>query len=371
MMTQIDRYLLKLQLRPFAFFSLVFIGILWLVQSLSRLDDIISNGQSADVFVKVALLMLPQVMVLVIPLAAFASTIYSINQLFLDAELVIMIGIGKSNLSLSRPVIIFGGLIAIIMFGLSIYIVPLTQNKLKDLMFEIKQNITTQLVRYGHFFHPAKGVSIYIRESNKTGEMRGIFITDSRDKERNLTYSSREAILHKANSNLVFIMQDGLLQISNPEKNGLMTIAFDRLVLNLNEFLPNNTRNFVKPIELFPTQVLWNFEGIDNIDFSKKNEYYAEAHLKLATPLSALSLTLLALTIFLTSGYNRKGFATPIYLGITLGIVSQAITLSLKSIVSENLGTFWLLYSPSIATLIICFAILMLTQETKIRDRTP
>ena len=53
-MTQIDRYLLKLQLRPFVFFSLVFIGILWLVQSLPRLDDIISNGQSGDVFVKVA-----------------------------------------------------------------------------------------------------------------------------------------------------------------------------------------------------------------------------------------------------------------------------------------------------------------------------
>ena len=314
--------------------------------------------------------MLPHVMVLVIPLAAFASTIYSINQLFLDAELVIMIGIGKSNLSLTRPVLIFGFFVAIIMFILSLYLVPLTQNKLKNLMFEIKQNIATQLVRHGHFFHPTKGVSIYIRESNKTGEMRGIFITDSRDKERNLTYSSREAILHKVNSNIVFIMQDGLLQVSNPKKNGLMTIAFDRLVLNLNEFLPYSTRNFVKPTELFPTQVLWNFGSIPNTNFNKKNEYYAEAHLKLATPLSALSLTLLALTIFLTSGYNRKGFAAPIYLGITLGIIIQAITLSLKSIVSENSGTFWLLYSPSIATIIVCLSILILTQETKIRNRT-
>ena len=205
-LNQLDRYLLLLQIRPFIFFSLVFIGVLWLVQSLPRLDDILSNGQSGDVFIKVAVLMLPQVILLVIPLAAFAATIYSMNQLFLDAEFIIMMSVGKSSLSLTRPVIVFGLLITIILFFFSLYLVPLSQNKLKTLMFEVRQNINSQLVRHGKFFHPASGVSIYIRESNKTGEMRGIFLTDARDSDRILTYSSREAILHETKNGLILII---------------------------------------------------------------------------------------------------------------------------------------------------------------------
>ena len=99
-LNQLDQYILSRQIRPFIFFATVLIGILWLVQSLPRLDDIISNGQSGEIFITVALLMLPQVMLLVIPLAAFAATLYSINQLFLDAEFIILMSVGRSNISI-------------------------------------------------------------------------------------------------------------------------------------------------------------------------------------------------------------------------------------------------------------------------------
>ena len=365
-LNQLDRYLLLLQIRPFIFFSLVFIGVLWLVQSLPRLDDILSNGQSGDVFIKVAVLMLPQVILLVIPLAAFAATIYSMNQLFLDAEFIIMMSVGKSSLSLTRPVIVFGLLITIILFFFSLYLVPLSQNKLKTLMFEVRQNINSQLVRHGKFFHPASGVSIYIRESNKTGEMRGIFLTDARDSDRILTYSSREAILHETKNGLILIMQDGMLQITDEKKIALMTIGFERLALSIDDFFPYKDRIFLKPTELPPLNVILHFETLKNINLEKANEYIAEAHLKLATPISALSLTVLGLTIFLVSGYNRKGFSSPIYLGIFIGLIIQASTLSLKPLVAKNLSLFWVIYVPSLFTLLCCFAILYFSQKEKV-----
>ena len=142
-------------------------------------DDIISTGQSADVFLKVALLMLPQVMLLVVPLAAFSATLYSINQLFLDAEFIIFMSVGKSNISISKAILIFGFSIAGFMYFLSLFLVPLSQHNLKVTIFEMHQSITGQLIKAGRFFHPTDGVSLYIRDSNKEGEMRGIFITDN------------------------------------------------------------------------------------------------------------------------------------------------------------------------------------------------
>ena len=362
---QLDRYILFCQLRPFVFFSSVLVGILWLVQALPRLDDIISNGQSGDVFIKVAILMLPQVMLLVIPIAAFSATLYSINQLFLDAEFTIFMSVGRSNISIAKPIIIFGLLVAIFMYSLSLYFVPTSQQKLRTLMFEVRQNLTGQLIKDGRFFHPTDGVSIYIRESNKTGEMRGIFLTDARDPEYSLTYSAREAVLHDTLNGLLLVMQDGLLQISNNDKPNLSTVSFERLGLSLDEFFPKRTRNYLSPKEVFPLKILYKFDTLSQVDYKNKNDYIAEAHLKLATPLTPVALTLLALTIFLITGFKRKGFSAPIYMAITIGLAMQATTLSLRSVVSENNTFFWIIYSPSVVIISFSFILLYLTQKPK------
>ena len=105
-----ERYMLVQQIKPFIFFSFVLVGILWLIQALPRLDDVISNGQSGIVFLDIALLILPQVMLLVLPIAAFASTLYAIHKLITESELIIFMNAGLSNIKLIRPVIFFGGM---------------------------------------------------------------------------------------------------------------------------------------------------------------------------------------------------------------------------------------------------------------------
>ncbi len=368
-LNQLDRYILFLQLRPFLFFSSVLIGILWLVQSLPRLDDIISNGQSGDVFIKVAILMLPQVMLLVIPIAAFAATLYAINQLFLDAEFVILMSVGRSNLEVAKVIFLFGLLVATFMYSLGLYFVPISQKELRAIMFEVRQNLTGQLIKEGRFFHPSDSVSIYIRESNKNGEMRGIFLTDARGQSNNLTYSAREAVLNETEQGLFLIMQDGLLQVANNKKTQLTTVSFDRLGLSLNEFFPKGTPNYFVPKEVFPLQILYNFNSIKGINFLDENNYKAEAHLKLATPLTPIALTLLALTTFLITGYRRQGFVISIYAGILIGLTMQAITLSLRSVVAENKSMFWVIYSPPVITIFFSLLLILISQKFNSKDR--
>ena len=367
-LNQLDQYILSRQIRPFIFFASVLIGILWLVQSLPRLDDIISNGQSGEIFITVALLMLPQVMLLVIPLAAFAATLYSINQLFLDAEFIILMSVGRSNISISKAIFLFGAFVAILMYLLSLYFVPISQKKLRAIMFEVRQNLTSQIIKQGRFFHPSDSVSIYIRESNKNGEMRGIFLTDARDLNSNLTYSAREAVLNETDNGLLLIMQDGLLQIANNKKNQLTTISFDRLALSLNEFFPKGVPTYLVPKEVFPLKILYDFQSIKKVDQSNESDYVAEAHLKLATPLTPIALTLLALTSFLITGYKRKGFALPIYAGILIGLTMQAITLSLRSVVSESNSLFWIIYSPPLLIIILTFILILFSQSFSGKD---
>ena len=87
-MRVISKYLYIELFKPFLIFSFTFIGILWLVQILPKLETLVLNKQPIDIFLNVALHTIPQVAYFVIPVAAFFSTIYAINKLVSEAEIV-------------------------------------------------------------------------------------------------------------------------------------------------------------------------------------------------------------------------------------------------------------------------------------------
>ena len=155
-------------MKPFVFFSFVLIGILWLIQSMPRLDDVISNGQSGLVFIKISILIFPQVMLIVLPISAFASTIYAIHKLISESELLIFANAGISNTRLIMPILIFGCSVCAILYFLSLYLVPLSQNKLRTDLYNIREEFSNRLIKDQQFFHPIKGVTIYIRAVSYT-----------------------------------------------------------------------------------------------------------------------------------------------------------------------------------------------------------
>ena len=357
-----ERYILVQQMKPFIFFSFVLVGILWLIQALPRLDDVISNGQSGLVFLDIALLILPQVMLLVLPIAAFASTLYAIHKLITESELIIFMNAGLSNIRLIRPVMIFGGLVLTFLFFLSIYLVPISQNKLRTKIFEIRQEFSNKLIKDQQFFHPIKGVTIYIREANEMGELKGIFITDARKTKQTLTYSAKEAIMGRTEEGLMLVMQYGMLQVTDSSQSSLTTLKFNRMGFELNNFLPTGPRKNIAPVEISPLRILQNPISFSAQSSYLLNEYISEAHTKLAAPLSPLALTLLALTVFLVSGFNRRGYFSTIIIAIALAILVQSLTSAFRTTVIRDAALYWTLYLPSLMCILICLLLILFSK---------
>ena len=357
-----ERYILVQQMKPFIFFSFVLVGILWLIQALPRLDDVISNGQSGLVFLDIALLILPQVMLLVLPIAAFASTLYAIHKLITESELIIFMNAGLSNIRLIRPVMIFGGLVLIFLFFLSIYLVPISQNKLRTKIFEIRQEFSNKLIKDQQFFHPIKGVTIYIREANEMGELKGIFITDARKTKQTLTYSAKEAIMGRTEEGLMLVMQYGMLQVTDSSQSSLTTLKFNRMGFELNNFLPTGPRKNIAPVEILPLKILQNPSRFSAQSSYLLNEYISEAHTKLAAPLSPLALTLLALTVFLVSGFNRRGYFSTIIIAIALAILVQSLTSAFRTTVIRDAALYWTLYLPSLMCILISLLVILFSK---------
>jgi lipopolysaccharide export system permease protein len=107
-MKTLDRYILRQLLYAFAFFALVFTGVVWLTQAVRLIDTVVSSRQSVAVFGEFSLLVLPQVFLIVLPLAGIGGTLYASNRLYVESELVVMMSAGHGPLGLLRPVAMFG-----------------------------------------------------------------------------------------------------------------------------------------------------------------------------------------------------------------------------------------------------------------------
>ena len=79
-MTRLDRYILRQLVAALGFFLLVFTGVIWLTQAVRLIDTVVASGQSARVFLEFSGLVLPQVLVIVLPLAGIGAALARAQQ---------------------------------------------------------------------------------------------------------------------------------------------------------------------------------------------------------------------------------------------------------------------------------------------------
>ena len=211
-MSRFDRYLLSQLLALFGFFSLLLVSVYWINRAVGLFDQLIGDGQSALVFVEFSLLTLPNVIRLVLPVSAFAATVYATNRLTNDSELVVMQATGFSAFRLARPVVYFGVIVGVMMAMLTHVLVPASRAILAERSAEISENVTARFLRDGQFMHPSDGITLYIRELTQTGELQDVFLSDERGKGSTVIYSARRALLARSDSGQKLMLFDGMTQ---------------------------------------------------------------------------------------------------------------------------------------------------------------
>lgn len=335
-------------LGPFGFFALVFTGVLWLTQALRLIDTLISNGQPISTFAEFSALVLPNVMLFVIPLSTFAATLYTLNKLYVESELVVIMMSGRSPWSLVRPLMIFGGMAACALFIVTLVLLPASRTRLADRMLEVRSELANSIIVEGRFVHPAPGVTTYIRDTNTVGEMAGIFIHDSRSEDRPVTYSANRAVFVSDGSEAQIVMFDGVTQRLDADQETYSTVLFDRFAFDLSDFVKTGTSRDRRPSE-YPVLIGLNppkelLEGRWS-----RGDFMADAQEKVVTPLLALALPLMALGSILAGSFRRGGFSLRMTIGVGLLVVMQVLMVVSKSAVSDNWEVWPLSYLPVVA----------------------
>jgi lipopolysaccharide export system permease protein len=338
-----DGYILGQLVRAFGIFALIFTGVVWLTQAVRLLDTVVLSGQGARIFLEFSALVLPQVFTIVLPLAGLGAALFTINKLYTEAELVAMMAAGAGPLTLLRPVLVFGAGLFVAMAVVTTVLVPRGGSALADRTQEIRSDLVNSLIVERQFIHPMDGLTLYIADTSRVGEMAGLFLHDNRDPEQPVTYAAKRALLLREGSEARLVMSEGVALTRAPG-SALNTVAFEQFVFDLSSLLEDRGSRTPRPAEypvlrlLDPTP-----EMLERGDYTRAS-YVSEAHWKIVLPLLAFIYPPVALVTLIAGSYRRGGFGGRVVLAIAVAVVLYAITFVARARAQDVLALCPLIY---------------------------
>lgn len=305
-MRLIDRYLLRQLLGPTLLATAALTAVALLSQSLSGLDLIVNQRQSAIVFLKVTLLAMPQLINMVLPIAVFVAALVAMNRLHTEQEIVVCYAGGMSRWRVISPAIRLAGAIALFALVLNLFIQPLAAREMRQELFEIRTDLASTLVREGEFTEPAPGLTVYAQTVDAKGYFHNLFIHQLKDDGTATTYTADEGRIAKRLGRPVLIMLKGSNQEFS-QRGVLNYLTFDEYVFDLSPLAQTDQIIQYKPSDRFLHELF--FPDLTQ-DWEKKNRLslLAEGHARLASPLYNLAFMAMALSAIIGGGFSRMGY---------------------------------------------------------------
>ena len=317
----------------FGFFALILVAVFWINRAVSLFDKLISDGQSALVFLEFTALALPNLIRMVLPLAAFAAAVYVTNRPKNDSELTVMQATGSGPWRLARPAIAFGLVTALMMSLLTHLLLPTSIKQLEMRQSEVARNVTARLLTEGSFLHPADGVTFYIRQIDPDGTLNDVFLSDRRDSAESTIYTGAKAFLVRDGDNANLIMVDGLALRLDHAGNTLSSTAFSDFSYDITSLI-RRSESQRRSIRAIPTsEMIRDPEGIEEKDGLSAGKVSEELHLRFARALVCIAVTMIGYATLMLGGFSRFGvwqqallaFLILVCLEVLRGVVSDAV----------------------------------------------
>ncbi len=304
-MPRLSLYVLRQLVGPVVLFVFILTSVIWLSQSLRLLDLVINRGQSAPVFVYLTLLMIPSLMIIILPIAFFAGTLFGLHKLNADSELVVMSASGYSRWQLAAPVLALAGVVIVLTYFCTLYLSPETQRLMKDKVLDIRADIGAAMLSEGSFNTPATGLTVFIRELSSDGHIRGILVHDGRVQKHPITYLAESGMLAQTPGGARLIMKDGTIEQSGQAGAQLSVLRFKRYVFDLDQFSGQAQEPERETSERFLPELFWPVFKTPPAP-RVRNIFLAEGHNRLAAPLYPLAFAFIALAA-VTRGRRGRG----------------------------------------------------------------
>lgn len=332
----------------FGFFALVLVAVYWVNRAIGLIDRLIAGGSDVATFAQFMALTLPYVVYLVLPISALVATLYAVNRLTGDSEMVVAQTAGFGPWRLARPVLVFGLIVGVMVAVLGHVLVPASRAVLAERGQALSRDVAARFLKAGEFLQPARGVTVYVRDITPDGEMLGMFLQDRREEAVRTTYTAERAFLlpGEGAESARLVMLDGMAQTLEVETRNLFVTTFADFAYDIGGLASGGGGRSPDPREL-PTRVLLAapLAALASTG-APASELRYEGHARIAEPLLAVALPPMALGFLLMGGYSRFGLWRQHMAAVAAAVTIQVAANWAEARAVNDAGMLWAVYMP-------------------------
>jgi len=346
---------------------LVFSSAVWLVQALRLIDLIVNRGLAIGVFLHLAILIMPRFIDVVLPIAVFVAVQFVYNKLIAESEMVVMRAAGVSPMSLAGPALITGLIGTVLLYSLSLYLLPAANRAFKDLQFEIRNRFASVLIQDGVFNMLSDKLMVYVQSRDDNGDLVSILIYDERQPDKPVTVFAERGAVANTPEGPRLLLVDGTRQQRDDTNGHLSVLTFKKYTLELDNLAgAPGTRD--RQVDERYTGELINGMG-PNQDPDWRRAVMVELNMRLAGPLLALTMAALPVACLLTGEFNRRGQARRILLGVGLAFAVEVADIALKNLSARSGLAIPLIYVNLLLPLLVSLWLLWRESGTPLLRR--
>ncbi|MDX3973176.1 LPS export ABC transporter permease LptF [Shinella sp.] len=229
-MKLIERYILRRASLMFVATLVPLLGIVWVTQALASINLVTDSGQSIFAFLRLATLILPSVIPIILPFALVIGVSQTLTVMNADSELTVLNAAGASRMTIIRPVMILAVAMSFVSFAVDNFVEPYSRTAVRKMIATAHADMLSSVVQENTFRKITDGLYVQVAQRRNGGVLEGLFVADTRDPRFELVYYAREGAVDENSSALV--MKDGEVHRKLPDGN-VSIIKFDSYAFDL------------------------------------------------------------------------------------------------------------------------------------------
>ena len=354
-MSLFSRYVFRQVANAFVIILVTLTTIVWLATALKQLDLIVSQGQGFVLFLKMTFLTLPSLMALIAPNAMLMASLYTLDRMNGDSELIVMTAAGAPIWRIGAPFVLLASMVCVVILICNLWVMPASMRALRALITQVRTDVISQVLQPGRFSSTEPGLTFHIRDRAPTGDLLGLLVHDERDDKQPMSYLADRGRIISNDDGAYLVMFDGHVhryETKSPDQ-GVQIVAFDQYVLNISDLNAKDTGSKeLRPRERYlgellnPDPKLLKAKGA-------VGQLRTELHDRFSTPFYPLLFAFLAVAILGHARTTRESRWAQILIaaGIAVGLRVSGLTAS--NLVTLSAGATPLVYLIPIAAILV------------------
>jgi lipopolysaccharide export system permease protein len=352
-MTIIEKYLLRRMTLLFFAATGASLGIVWTVQALAKINLVTDTGQSIGAFLKLATLLLPTVIPIVMPFAVLIGVTQTLSTMNTDSEMAVIAASGAQRSVVFKPALLLAALVSLTVALVSHVIEPYSRQAVRAMVANANSDLLALAIQEGSFKRIEDNLYVQISERLPDGRLGGVFFADSRDPKVDLIYFAKTGTISKNGETSLLVMDNGEAHRKDTQGGNFSIIRFNSYAFDLSSF-----QKTVGGITLHPkdrsTAYLLDPDKNDKHFQDVPQRYVGVLHKRMTAWLYPLVMAIIALVVAGGARSHREARINPVMAAAALAMAARWGGLYAEDLAEDSMAGVYLLYLFPAAVILLC-----------------